>query len=271
MSLGVLRAAALALGIVAFLSRFAVTWWLAPVTDRIEPAGLGLPLHLLALVVTVVAPLVVFTRVVVPPRRRPATFRVDAAARRFVVGAFPRFQGGLTIVFLWAAAGLVVVERGPERDVLGFNDWPSETYHGALFAVVVGFALTAPFLQQASFVLEPAGVSVHGPRGKITIDWDDLAPGGPPPPAPVSPRITLYRRGWHPWSGHHPARTEELPVGLLNVQPDFLAAAIREYVAHPSLRAGIGTATELTRLHADLPTRPDGQFRVSGTSPGGLT
>ncbi|GIG91985.1 hypothetical protein [Plantactinospora endophytica] len=173
-------------------------------------------------------------------------------------------------MFLWAAAGLVVVERGPERDVLGFNDWPSETYHGVLFAVVVGSALAAPFLRRAGIVLEPIGITVYGPRGDTTIDWDELAPGGPPPPAPVSPRVTLYRRDRHPGAGRRP-RTDELPVGFLNVQPDFLASAIREYVAHPSFRVGIGTVTELARLHADLPTRPGGQSPASGPPHRGLT
>ncbi|MEN3612206.1 hypothetical protein AAH979_21960 [Plantactinospora sp. ZYX-F-223] len=217
-----------------------------------------------------VAPLVVLTRVVAPLRRRPATFQIETAARRFVVAEFPRLQGVLTIVSLWGAAGLVVVEGGPARDGLGFNDWPSETYHGAVFAVIVGCALAAPFLQRAGLVLDPTGISVHGARGDTTIGWDDLAPGGPPRPAPVSPRITLYRRGWHPWPGR-PPRSDELPVGQLNVQPDFLASAIREYVVHPSFRAGIGSATELARLHADLPTRPDGQFGASDTTPGRLT
>ncbi|MEE6306306.1 hypothetical protein V1634_05605 [Plantactinospora veratri] len=266
MSLGVLRAAALALGIVAFLSRFAVSWWVEPLTDRIDPAGLGLLLQLLALVLTVVAPLVVFIRVVAPLGRRPATFQVDTAARRFVVGAFPRFQCALTIVYLWTAAVLVVVEGGPARDKLSFHDWPSDSYHGALFAVVVGCALVSPFHRRAGLVLEPTGISVSGVPGATTIDWDELAPGGPPQPAPVSPRITLYRRGWHAWSGR-PPRTEELPVGQLNVQPDFLASAIREYVAHPSFRAGIGTATELARLHADLPSRPDGGLPAGETPP----
>jgi hypothetical protein len=269
MSLGVVRAAAMALGIVAFLSRFVVTRWVEPVTDRIEPSGLGLLVQLLALVVALGIPLVVFTRVVAPPRLRPATFQVDTAARRFVVGAFPRSQGILTIMTLWGAAGFVVVERGPERVGLGFNEWPSQTYHLVLFAVVVGCALAMPFLQRAGAVLDPTGISVRGARGGTTIDWDDLAPGGPPPPAPVSPRITLYRRGWHPWSGR-PPRTDELPVGQLNVQPDFLASAIREYVAHPSYRAGIGTAAELARLHADLPTRPDSRSGASDTPPGRL-
>ncbi|GIG91984.1 hypothetical protein [Plantactinospora endophytica] len=93
MSLGVLRAAALALGIVAFLSRFAVTWWLEPVTDRVEPSDLGLLVQLLALAGTVVAPLVVLTRVVAPLRRRPATFQVDTAARRFMSGRSPASRG----------------------------------------------------------------------------------------------------------------------------------------------------------------------------------
>ncbi|AVT40885.1 hypothetical protein [Plantactinospora sp. BB1] len=250
MSLGVLRAAALALGIVAFLSRFAVSWWVEPVTDRIDPAGLGLLLRLLALFLTLVAPLVVLIRVVAPLRRRPATFQVDAAGRRFVVGGFPRFQCVLTIFFLWNAAAMVVVERGPARDRLGFNEWPSESYHGAMFAVLVGCALVSPFLRRAGLVLAPTGISVSGFPGATTIDWDELAPGGPPQPAPVSPRITLYRRGRQPWSGRPPG-VEELPVGQLNVQPDFLASAIREYVAHPSYRAGIGTATELARLRAE--------------------
>ncbi|MFY1672770.1 hypothetical protein ACN27G_22865 [Plantactinospora sp. WMMB334] len=256
MPFSLVRGAALALGIAAFLSRLAVTRWVEPVTDRIEPPELGLLIHVLALVASVVVPLVVFARTVAPPQLRPATFTVDATARRFVAGAFPRSQGVLAIAMLWFAGGLVVLDRWPDREGPGFHDWPSETYHAMLFAVVLGMAVAMPFLRQASIALEPGGIALRGVRGRTTIAWEELAPDGPPAPAPVSPRIILHRRDWHPGPGS--PRGTELPVGLLNVQPDFLAAAIREYVAHPRFRAGIGTATELDRLHASLAARPSG-------------
>ncbi|MEV6965875.1 hypothetical protein AB0M47_12245 [Hamadaea sp. NPDC051192] len=78
-------------------------------------------------------------------------------------------------------------------------------------------------------------------RSQSTIPWTLLAPGGPLPPAKRARQIWLYVAG--------PVRYTRYQVPLsVDVEPAFLAYAIRHYVDHPAARAAIGTDAELERL-----------------------
>lgn len=263
MSLRVVRIAVVVIGFGALLSGLTVTLWVHPLRDRIEPSWLGLLVHVLGLTASSLVPLAIFAWLVCPLRLRPAAFQVDSTPRRFVVGTFPRTPGIQAILLLWIGGNFIMsAARGPDGTV-GFAGWRSAVVPVGLFGLLIVVALVALFIRQAAVVLEPAGITIQRSRRRRTaIPWDELAPGGPPPPAKASPSLTLYRRGWQPGVG--PPRTDELPVGLLNVQPAFLAGAIRRYAEQPQFRAGIGTPTELARLRADLPPEYGGGLAENG-------
>lgn len=253
----------MALGFGALLMAMAVTAWAQPLRDRIEPSWLGYLGYLLASAASVLVPYVVFSRFVCPLRRRPAGFAVDSAARRFLAGTFPRTSGTQSILLLWAGGNFIMSAARTPGGELAFGDWQSAIVPVGLFGVTVVVGVLVPFVRHATVVLDPTGITIwRSRRHRTVIPWDELAPGGPPPPARVGSSVTLYRRGWHPAVG--PPRTDELPVGLLNVQPAFLAGAIRRYAEQPQLRAGIGTPTELAQLRADLPPEYGGGIEEDG-------
>lgn len=73
------------------------------------------------------------------------------------------------------------------------------------------------------------------------VGWDELAPGGPLRAHPGERKLRLETRGG--------ARSISTQV---DVNPWFLADAIRWYVEHPEHRGGIGTQAEHDRLTAGL-------------------
>ncbi|MBE1484484.1 hypothetical protein [Plantactinospora soyae] len=262
MSLRVARVAAVGIGFGALLGGLTATLWAQPLRDRLEPSWLSFVVYLLAFTVSLGVPVVVFSRFVCPLRLRPAAFQVDSEARRFVVGPFPRTAGTQAILLLWVGGNFIGSAARTSDGQLGFDDWQSAIVPVGLLGVIIAVAVATAFVRRATVVLDPAGITVQRIRHRVTISWDELAPGGPPPPTRAGSSLTLYRRGWHPEAG--PPRTDELPVGMLNVRPAFLAGAIRRYAEQPQLRAGIGTPTELARLRADLPPEYGGGIAESG-------
>ncbi|KKJ95512.1 hypothetical protein [Micromonospora sp. HK10] len=115
--------------------------------------------------------------------------------------------------------------------------------------IVIGSWRLVPFV-----TLTPEGVASGAPRPMTVVPWEAIGAGAPTGPGaagrflrlPIA-RPELVRRslGW-------PRRGAFVVVRELTVAPDFLAAAIRYYVAHPEHRAAIGTAQEYDRLQREL-------------------
>ncbi len=102
-------------------------------------------------------------------------------------------------------------------------------------------------------ILAPAGITIRRLRRRSEINWDELAPGGPlPPTRRGTSQITLYRKYPRPGTG---PLAGKIPIGWLQVSPEFLTAVIRHYVEQPEQRNGIGTEAELDRLRTTLPAR----------------
>lgn len=246
----VARFAAVPFGLFAFVGRWLVTFWVQPLTWRIEPASVAIAVALTALAVSVAVPLLLYSRVISPLRSRPTSMDVDANRSRFFVPASPHYAGLQTITFMWLGGGLVMVERVPNGDHMRVAEFP-EAIPVSVIGVVLSFAVAALalFLNRHSVALEPTGLTIQRMRRQSKIRWEDLAPGGPPPPPkPSTKNMRLYFKSPQP---KQPA-FQDVPVAWLHVDPEFLAAAIRHYVEQPAQRTAIGTGTELTRLQSAL-------------------
>lgn len=126
-------------------------------------------------------------------------------------------------------------------------------FMAAYLLVAAGLAIGSwrlvPFV-----TLTPEGVASGAPRPMTVVPWEAIGAGTPTGPGaagrflrlPIA-RPELVRRslGW-------PRRGAFVAVRELTVAPDFLAAAIQYYVAHPEHRAAIGTAQEYDRLRREL-------------------
>lgn len=196
-------------------------------------------------------PLLLYIRVIWPLRRRPASLHIDSNGSRFVVPASPHYAALWAIVLMWAAAGLVMTERVPYGDHMRVAEFPG-TIPASVTAVTLSIALAAVvlFVNRPSVTLKPTGLTIRRLRRQSEISWDDLAPGGPPPPAKRTSQITLYLK--RPRPGTVLPASETMPIGRLHLNPEFLTAAIRHYVEQPEQRNAIGTEAELTRLRSGL-------------------
>lgn len=122
-----------------------------------------------------------------------------------------------------------------------------DRWSGMVLAVAtVVFLLTAAvvgtFAVGRSYVhLTPEGISWGSWPFQRRVGWDELAPGGPLRAHPGARKLRLETR--------HGRRSISTQV---DVNPWFLADAIRWYVEHPEHRAGIGTQSEHDRLTAGL-------------------
>lgn len=249
----VARIAAVAFGALAFALRLMVTFWIEPLTWRADSVLLGLVFFLASGILPALA---VFGGYWLVTRRlscRPALLALDARRRRLVAPASSVRAGWTAILCMWFAAGGVMTERVPGGDRMRVA-----RFAGAVpvsVAVVTSFlALAALFLvvRRPWVALDPAGLTVQRLRRRAMIAWDDLAPGGPPPPAERRPGwVRVYRNT----PAGAPFVAEDLPVGRLHVDAAFLAGAVRHYVAHPERRRAIGTEAELSRLRSAVPER----------------
>src|SRR5258708_32464483 len=83
MSLIAARFAAVLIGVLAFVGHLLVTFWVQPLTWRIEPPALGLAVGLAVLAMSAAVPLLLYIWGLAPLRRRPASLAVAAAASQF--------------------------------------------------------------------------------------------------------------------------------------------------------------------------------------------
>jgi len=251
MSLIFARFAAASIGVLAFVGRLLVTFWVQPLTWRIESPALGLAVGLTILAMSVAVPLLLYIWILTGLQRRSASLGIDAAGSRFVAPSSPYYKGLLVVMLMWICAGLLITERVSNGDHMRVAHLP-----GAVPASVTAMTLAVAtaavllFVNRPCVVLEPAGLTIRRLRRRTKISWDELAPGGPLPPTKHgNSQITLYRKPPRP--GTVPP-AEKLPIGWLHVNPEFLTAVIRHYVEQPQQRSGIGTEAELDRLRTTL-------------------
>jgi len=105
----------------------------------------------------------------------------------------------------------------------------------SVVAAVAAWMLLRIWRAPVNIELRPDGV--HLPTG--TLAWEMLKRGTPRQPKPTTQRLEIDARR----SGVH-----EVAIDGLDINPWFLADAIRYYVAHPEHRASIGRPAEHQRL-----------------------
>jgi hypothetical protein len=243
MSAGSARLVAVPFVLLAFALRPAERLWAEPLTWRLESAVLGLIVALGFLAVSVAIPIGLYLLVTRPARRRPATWQLDRAGRRFVAPA--RSFGPFAVVAGWTAGGVILTERVPNRDrmrIATFGYGPVNSV--ALAVVLLAVVLVLLLLGRPVLALDPVTLVVRRVKRPVRIRWDELAHAG---------RRSTSRRGrddlaLFPEVGHRSRWT--LPAGQLQIDAEFLAYTIRRYVDFPELRAVIGTDAELIALEA---------------------
>ncbi|NUO58567.1 MAG: hypothetical protein HOV71_12065 [Hamadaea sp.] len=245
-----LRVAAVGFGLLAFVLRLLVTFWWQPVTWRVgDSAGLRFAavyaLYGLGMVVALLVPFGGYLVLVWRQRRPPTTFSLRDG--RFVVRSSPFLFGVWSILLFYFAGGMIPTERVPnEYAMRPYTDpLPMFLVAATLVAAMIAVGVALPFLSRPRVELAVAGVLIQRFRSQSVLAWTLLAPGGPVPPARRSHQIWLFVAGQVRYTRY------AIPLSV-DVEPTFLANAIRHYVDHPAERAAIGTEAELDRLRAAL-------------------
>jgi hypothetical protein len=184
-------------------------------------------------------------------RLRPARFTLGEAG--FVVPASPAYGGSMAIMLMFLSGGFVLSERVPDGDSMRLA--ASVIMMGLFWIAALAFI----FVRRPRVYLDADGLTIRRVWRATRIAWDEIAPGGPPPPRGRWPRDLRVRLNGPLLWGQFPP-SEIIPIGQLCVDPAFLAAAIRHYVEHPEARAAIGTAEELARLQAQSAGPGEGSY-----------
>jgi hypothetical protein len=250
MSPTALRLCAIPLGLLAFALRLMVTFRVEPLTWDLN---VGTILIMGGVLIAVGIPLGIFALLGAARCRRPASFALGRAG--FIVPASPIYGGLCAITLMSLSGGFVMSERAPNGDSMRLAQID---FAMPASAIMVGLcwigALTFIFVQRPQVYLDAGGLTIRRVRHGTRIAWDELAPGGPPPPRKRSPRqLKVFRNAPPVWGRFPPSA--DIPVGWLHVDPAFLATAIRRYVEHHEARAAIGTAEELARLPVESASR----------------
>lgn len=161
-------------------------------------------------------------------------------------GAQPAFRAGPRARSRVFSAAVVLLGPLLAGCGLGSFGWLALPVVGAL-----GVAhLLALFVGRPAVTLTPEGVEVAGVARRRFVPWSAMRPGTPRVEAHSDwllgltvDRPELVRGG---------KRRVWLPVRHLDIEPDFLAEALRHYVDVPERRAAIGTVTEHAALLAEL-------------------
>jgi len=246
MSATALRWCAVPLGLLAFATRLAIALWWQPVTWRFSLA-LGLLFMLGATLVAVGIPFGIFA-LISRRYRRPAEFALGEGG--FTVAPSAVFGATQTILWMFLGAGLVPTERVPNSDSVRLAEFgPGWFVSLALLGGFMAGALAFLVVRRPRLLLDTEGLTIRRLWRSTRLAWEDLAPGGPLPPAKKTQRhLQLYRKPPPNYPNYVPA--EAIPIGWLDIDPAYLAAAIRHYAEDPQDRAAIGTVAELDRLRA---------------------
>jgi hypothetical protein len=242
---------ALPLGLLGFVLVLGTKFWLQPYVPRLgvpKAWFVSMGVYVLAIGISFRTFVVIIRR----HRRRPARFTV--ANGTFTAPPSPVYAGSQAIVFMCLSAAIV-----PVRSEIAWS--------AVLFSVVLFWPIVVALLviQHPRLELDPGGLTIREMRSR-RIAWDQLAPGGPLPPAKRRQGELTLRFTGPSYYGLPPG--DRIPISWMDVDPAFLANAIRHYVEHPEHRAAIGTAEELSRLELLAPSTVDRRLRyVPSTSP----
>lgn len=246
------RLVALPFALSAFGLRLLDTFWITPLTWRIESWQLALAAWLAALLGSVGLPLAGYFLVTRRARRRAATWQLEPGGpggpdvTRFAAPAAPRWTGPWAIVLGWIAGSGPVAERVPGGDRMRIAQF-GEALPVSIVLVSIGLLLVVATVvsNRPRLTLDRDGLTLHRYRGRLRLAWDELMPGGPPLPARRDPeRLDVYRLAA---GATAPVR---LPAGRLQVDSAFLAHTIRYYTERREQRGGIGTPAGLDALRS---------------------
>lgn len=240
--------------LLAFAMHLGATLWLQPLTWRIGPLALGLLAYSGLAAGSFGIPLAAYLLLTRAARQRRPAWYLDEQKRRFVAGSSPYSTGPLAILSGWFTGGLVLTERVPNEEHMRIAQFGVVTTISIVAALGLLILITLRLLvNRPRLILTAEGITVQVLRGRVETRWDELLPGGPPPPAKRNPHtlvvLTINAAGG-------PPQPQALPARSLHIDTAFLAATIRCYVENPDRRAGIGTSEERARL----------QLLVSGTA-----
>jgi len=246
------RAVAFPFASLAFVLRLLDKFWIEPWTWGIAPEIASLLVGLAAFVASLGLPVGAYLLLTRRARRRPAAFDIDAPGRRFIAPTTPRWSA-LLVILGWLAAHSLITERVANQDRMRPTDFTFLLGFGVTAAVIALVVLAiAAFERGASLQLSPEGIIEQRPMKRITIGWDELVPGGPPPPITGDPaHLTVYT-----WTASSSFAPRQIPARAWHVDPVFLAHALRTYADHPKGRAAIGTPAELARLQETFAEAP---------------
>jgi hypothetical protein len=220
--------------------------------------GLGSRLHgaghaLLAVLVSLLALLLVAVAVVAHFRPRQAAFVIDPRTPAFHT---PRHETQLFMAIAIVAFGAEAVlfrSSGPRPAPAGglvhrlmHLEDATLTFLTALLVVLAAANVVLAW-RGAGAQLRPDGVVDRTGVGALMVPWEAFAPDHPvlpPPPKATRLVLTLAR----PELARRRGLAFSSSVQANNVDPVFLAHAIRCYVANPDRRPSIGTRAEYERL-----------------------
>jgi hypothetical protein len=233
--------ASLALGLLAFALRLAVGFWLRPITQQLD-TWLGLVLLIGAPIAAAAVPLGIFSLLIAGHWRRPARF--DLKDGQFVAPHYAAAAGFVVIGLFVVGASVVPIQR--QGDAMGVTHLVGvRVIAFAIVGLLTAAAIAFAVIERPRVHLDPRGLTIRHLRTVTHVAWDQLLHGGPPAPSRRARHLMVYLKapvGWPVGVG--------IPIAWLEVEPAFLAAAIRHYAEHPENRAAIGSGEELARLQA---------------------
>lgn len=210
-----LRWAAAPWAVLALALNLAYEGWISPGLSP-DQQSQGAPAAMATLLVGLGGPLAGYGVLLRRAGRRPATFVLDGAGRRFVVPTAPAIPGFQAILALGVAGRSVgMLQRVAEFPVALLVTLVA----GLVVIAIGGLALDRPWL-----ALDADGVLIQHFVRRTRLAWADV-----------------------PAAGGRTLRKVEM---RLHVNEAFLVRAINDYRDHPERRAAIGTDVELARLTA---------------------